>query len=308
MSPAQSRIKRNKRKNRKSSNLFNKWLFILLLIIGVFVLFLLTTKYWSKDAALSVVFPQKNGDVEIATFNPNDDSISTITIPAETQVRVARQLGTWRIKSVWKLGQKEKMEGQLLAETVTREFGVPVYAWADTEFGGFAKPDPISVVKATISFYKTNIGLGDRLRLALFSVGIKNFKRSDVNLKDTRFLTKKVLVDGGEGYVLKDTLSGSLLAEFYDARLAKGNTKIKIIDDTGNSGIAEDVGRIAEVVGLKVASIQKEQESNVDCQISGNNDYAVKKMAILFACDKKNLGSENFDVVMRLGTKFTKRY
>lgn len=285
-----------------------KFFVILVAVVGVIALFWLTTKFWSRDAALSVVFPQTSGDVEIASFNPTDDSISTITIPAETQVRVARQLGTWRIKNVWKLGQNEKLGGQLLAETVTREFGVPVYAWADEGFAGFSKPDPISVLKATIGYYKSNIGLGDRLRLAMFSFGVKNFKRSDINLKDTRFLSKKVLVDGGEGYVLSDNLSGSLLAEFYDSRLAKGDTKIKIIDDTGNSGIAEDIGKIAEVVGLKVASIQKEQESNADCQISGSNAYAVKKMAILFSCDEKKLDDENFDVVMKVGTDFTKRY
>lgn len=283
-------------------------MFVVFLLFALIFLFRFTTKYWSKDSTLSVVFPQKTGNVEIATFNPIDDSISTIIIPAETQVRVARQLGTWRIKSVWKLGQNEKIGGQLLAETVTREFNVPVYVWADSGFEGFTKSDPLSVIKSTSFFYKTNLGIGDRVKLALFSVGIKNFKRSEVNLKDTRFLTKKLLVDGEEGYVLTSDLPTSILAEFYDSVLSKGNAKIKIVDDTGNLGIAEDVGRIAEVVGLKVASIQKEPSSNEDCLISGTNKYAIKKLSLLFTCNEKDLGESNFDVVMKLGTDFSKRY
>lgn len=308
MSPARRKQKRIRKKNRTSSSSASKFMFVVFLIFAVIFLFRFTTKFWSKDSTLSVVFPQKSGDIEIASFNPSDNSISTLVVPGETQVRVARQLGTWRIKSVWKLGENEKVVGKLLAETVTREFNVPVYAWADSTFQGFTKSDPISIIKAASFIYKTNLGLGDKAKLAFFSFGIKNFKRSEINLKDTRFLTKNLLVDGEEGYRLTSDLPTSILAEFYDAILSKGNAKIKIIDDTGNSGVAESVGKISEVVGLKVASIQKEQSSQTDCLISGSNKYAVKKLSLLFSCVEKDLGESNFDVIMKLGTDFSKRY
>lgn len=306
MSPALRKRRLPKKKKR-----FGPVRFLALTLVFVAFLFFLAfqTRFWDKDSKLTLVINKKDGDVLVAVFNPVVDEVTNITIPKNTQLRVARQLGTWKAGSVWQLGENEGLEGKLLQETITYHLELPVVAWADSPAEGFASGELVALAKAVSLPYKTNLKIGDRLKLALFSFGVKNFKREEINLAETKLLKKTRLIDGGEGFVLVGDLPASILALFSDIKISQKGTSVLIKNATGKKSVAEQVGGIIEVLGAKVAAIKEEENGDFDCLVLGKDQKAVEKLAQVFSCQKeKSLPSGSLDLEIRLGEGFAKRF
>jgi hypothetical protein len=305
--PAQRR--RFKKDKRKRNLGIIKLLIIALLAIALFFILFLNTEFWNGDDKLSLVINTHGGDVVVATFDPELEEVTKIVIPADTEVQVSRQLGTWRLKSVWQLGENEGWSGQLLAETVTKHFKLPVIAWADEGAIGFSEGSLASVLKAVALPYKTNLKIGDRIHIALFSLGVINTKRVDINLAETPYLKRRKLVDGEEGYLLVGKLPEKLLVIFSDPKISEKNARVVIRDASGKPGLAQEIGEIIEVLGAKVVSITKEKEMKVGCEIYGREEKSIEKIGLLFSCNRLKEESEGeFDLEIRIGKEFAKRF
>jgi len=280
------------------------------IIIGLLVFFFgLRGKYWNNKDKVNLAINKEGGEVLVATFDPSNDEITSISIPENTQVQVARQLGTWKIGSVWQLGQNEKLSGLLLAETVTKNFQFPVFLWADKQAAAFTTGDFWSMLKAIINPHKTNLGLGDRIRIAFFSLGVKNTNRVNINLKDSACLKKTRLVDGKEGFLISGSIPEKLTSIFTEESISSQNLKAIIRDSTQKPGLSEQVGEVIEVLGIKVATIKKEEGKDLDCIVVSKQDSLKQKLARLFNCaEGKGSPEGNFDLEMVIGEKFVKRF
>ncbi len=137
---------RNKKKRFSSV----KSLGLILLFFTLLFFLIFQSSFWDSDSKLTLVVNKKDGDVLIAVFNPVVDEVTSITIPKNTQLKVARQLGTWKAGSVWQLGENEDLEGKLLQETITYHLKLPVVAWADSPAEGFASGGLVHLVKEAI--------------------------------------------------------------------------------------------------------------------------------------------------------------
>jgi hypothetical protein len=285
-------------------------LLLLIILIGIVFFFLgLRGKYWNGKDKLSLGINKSGGEVIVASFDPANGEITTISIPENTQVQVARQLGTWKIGSVWQLGKNEKLGGQLLAETITKNFRFPVFLWADESSSAFTTGNFWPTIKAILNPGKTNVGLGDRVRIGLFSLSVKNTNRININLKETNCLKKTRLVDGEEGYLISGTIPGKITSAFSEEEISSQNLKAIIKDATQKPTIPERVGEIIEVLGIKVGTIKKEEKKDLDCEVLARQDYLRQKIARLFSCiEVKGQPEGNFDLEVRIGEKFAKRY
>jgi len=280
-----------------------------LLFLALLFFLALQTGLWSRDSKLTMVINQEEGDVLLAVFNPAVEEITTIVIPQNTQLRAARQLGTWKAGSLWQLGKNEKLEGKLLQETVTYYLKLPVIAWADSPAEGFANGGLIGLLKAAALPYETNLKIGDRIKLALFSFSVKNFKKEEINLAETNLLRKTRLIDGEEGFILVGDLPVSIQSLFSDLEISQKKMSLLISDATGKKGVAEQVGEVVEVLGAKVAAIKNEEKGEFDCLVSGGDRRAVGKLARVFSCEKtKEPPSGNFDLEIRIGEGFARRF
>ena len=302
---------RRKRRSRNKKKRFSsvKSLGLILLFFTLLFFLAFQTNFWNSGSKLTLVVNKKDGDVLIAVFNPVVDEVTSITIPKNTQLKVARQLGTWRAGSVWQLGENEGLEGRLLQETITHHLKLPVIAWADSPAEGFANGGLVALVKAVSLPYKTNLKMGDRIKLAFFSFGVKNFKREEINLAETKLLKKTRLIDGEEGFVLISGLPASILALFSDIEISQKDVSVLIRNATGKKGVPEQVGEIIEVLGAKVAAIKKEESEKFDCMVLGKDQKAVEKLAQVFSCEKgKGLPSGSFDLEIKIGEEFARRF
>jgi hypothetical protein len=310
MSPAQRRKKRAKRKARRNGkNSYIKLLFILLVPLLIFLLITLQTRFWKSSAKTSLVISKRGGEVVISVFDPGLEKITNIIIPKNAEVDVARQLGRWKLGSVRELGENEDLEGKLLAETIVKHFKLPVAAWADAPASGFADGDILGIVKASLLPYKTNLGMGDRLKLGLFSIRINNLKRENIDFSEGNILKKVTLIGGEEGYILAGRLPNYIIALFSNPNISSEGAVVVILDATGKANVAEEMGEVVEVMGVKLANIKKEEIDDFDCEVKGKDKELLEEIAQVFSCKKlKEIPEGNFDLEIRIGRDFSRRF
>lgn len=281
--------------------------FIIILIIGLFVV--LRTNKWNGKDKLSLVIKNNDYSLNIIVFDPELEEIYNLKIPENTEIKVAGDLGIWKIKSLWGLGDQEGQGGKLAARSITVGLQLPVYAWAEEQALGLANPNIKLSLIALFSSYKSNLIFGDKLRMLIFSTKVKNSKRVTINLSDTNFLEKRVLSDGEEGYVVAQKPPQNILAIFSEPILSAGITRVSIKDSTEKAGLAENVGRIIEVLGGKITSVQTTKDFDGVCILESKKEKVLEILLKIFECEESNVKpDQSFDVEITLGRKFSSKY
>ena len=275
------------------------WVFLtFLLILGIYLFIIITTKYWNGRDKFNFVFKGAGESIEVLVLDPRLSEITVLTIPGDTEVEVARNYGTLRLKNVWQLGVNEKLGGELLSSTVMKNFLFPVFLWTDTD---------ISIPFKFVFFPgKTNIPFGDRLNAALFVLKIGRSERTEIDLAKSQFLRKETLRDGQPGYRGGGVISERLTIYFADEDFSQGSLRIYFRDAGGVFGVAEKMGEILEVMGGKVIAVDKAEVSDSDCEVSGN-ELAARKVANLFSCRVVKDQAES-DIEIKMGKRFAERF
>ena len=301
-----------RRKAVKLSGLLFKIFLPIVLILGTFAFFKLSTKFWNGEDKVSIAYRLENGDVAVSVLDPKLTELTTLVIPGDTEVEVARNYGELRIKNVWQLGVNEKLGGSLLAETITQNFLFPVILWSDSDAKALTETDTFGMIRFIFIPKSTNISFGDRVLLGLFALRTGVSGNSLLDLGKNQFLVKQNLNDGLPGYVLAGIVSQRLTVYFADDNFANETNsgkslRVAITDATATPGVADKVGAIIEVLGGKIVAIDKENGTNTDCTVFGLNPKAVKKVADVFSCETGK-GKGNFDLEIYLGEAFAKRF
>ncbi|KKR26253.1 MAG: hypothetical protein UT58_C0017G0007 [Microgenomates group bacterium GW2011_GWC1_39_7b] len=232
-----------KRKNRttKPYSWIKKIILPGLIIAGLSLAFLfikLNARYWDGDNKFAFVFPDDNGNVGVTVLDPTVDEMTTLVIPGDTEVTVAMNYGTMRIKNVWQLGINEKLGGQILVKTIAKNFSLPVFLWTDKNLP--------NLFKFVFLPGMTNIPFGDRVSIALFSFKVKNMDKTEIDLAKSQFVVKRVLTDGKTGYIIPGETSGRITVYFTDNDFIKPalvgkNIKVYIVDSTGRPNVSQVV-------------------------------------------------------------------
>lgn len=314
MSPAQRKNRSHRRsdrlrRKRPGGNPFVRIVVAVLLTVGIFVLLSFQTRFWDGNSKLTLAANTKEGNIIISSFDPGSESVTNIFIPGSTQLNVSRQLGSWRAKSIWQLGINEKLSGALLRETVVKNFYLPVVAWGDAPALAFSQGDFLGVAKAIVFPFKTNLKIGDKIKLGIFALSVKNPKRTDLDLRQGNYLKKARLTDGEEGYIPTGTGMEKLIVYFTDSEISRKNLRVEIKDASGGSKVSQEVGRVVEIIGAKVSSVSKVEAEDSDCEVVGKDRKLVEVISSVFSCQKgKGLPSGNFDAQVKLGKGFVGRY
>jgi len=287
--------------------IFIKILVPLAIILMAFLFVKIRTIYWNGYDKVAFTYRMDGGDVGVTIADTKLEELTTLIIPGDTEVDVAENYGTLRLKNVWQLSQNEKLKGRLLPETVTQNFLFPVHLWADVGAVSLIDQSIMGTVKFVFSPSVTNIPFGDRVSLAMFALRASSLGRSEINLGESQFLKKQKLNDGEIGYILNGPISQRLTVYFSDNDLSVTASKINIVDATGTPDVAIKVGEIIEVMGGKVVSVEKKGEESSDCEVSGKDKAIVKKVITLFSC-KSGIVKSDFDLEIRLGQNFAKRF
>lgn len=294
-------------KNDKKDIGFLKFLFLLtLLVLTLLVIF--SKDHWNKNTRLPLTIVRDDGSFVVSVFDPSQEKITNLHFPKEAQIGLARQYGTWRIKSVKKLSEDEGLDGELLVESISYFYKLPHAAWGYEPAFGFSQDSALKLIKALVTPYKTNLKIGDRARLAFFSFRVKTFKKEDIYLDETIAFRKGTLLDGREGFTFGGDMPENVKALFSLKELEVGRTRVKIVNQTGSRLLAERVGEIIEVIGVKTSSIETKEASPFTCKIAGSDKLLVSILSQVMECDEYEGSYENFDLILLLGTNFKKQF
>jgi len=274
-------------------------------IFSFFIFFFLNQKYWVSKGKMFLVSMEKEGSVTVSVFDVSGERVTNINFPADTQVSSARQYGSWKFKNLEKLAEDEGVGGKLIAETLRYDFSLPVFIWAKGAGFGFGSDNFVSKLKASLSFYKTNLSFYDKIRLGLFSFGISGFERENIDLSQN-YLRKQKLIDGTYGYVGVGDMPAYIYALFADTDFSQNPVRVKVVSKSARD-IDNRVVKVIEVMGAKVASIEDIESENLDCTVYGDKDFA-RKLADVFGCEKIKPPKEGFDLEFEYGEDFAKRF
>lgn len=314
--PARHKVKSRlaARKVKKTKPGISK-LFFVIPIIGIVLVFIIFSLFVTTIGNLdrvSIATPDVDGNIVYNLFDFKSGTIITVNIPSSTQLTVARGLGTWKIGSVWKLGQDQKIGGALLSETVTKSLKMPTFYWGDPVYANLGSDKPGDVIKSIFTFKQTNLGLADRIKIGLFSLQVKLGNRSQIDLSKSKYLTRSKIQDGSLGYkVSGNNLPFDLQAAIADDIISKEHSTILLENQTGRGDVNTQVSEIIDIIGGKISSISKlDLNKNIDCVVYGDkNLVTVISIAKTFACKiEPKLPNYNFDIVIRVGEGFSKRY
>ena len=307
--PAQRRVKKVLRLQKKRPK-FKVLIYLIILIgltFGTIIFF--NRAFWNGKDKLTIVSRDLEDNVVITTYDPQVGEIISITVPSQTEVEVAKNFGVWKIGSVWQLGYQEKEKGALLAKTVTRHLKFPSFVWADRQSLGFNSSGISGLFKATFSKYDSNLKLGDKIGLALFSLGVENSKRADLKLEETGYLKKTTLSDGSKGYRVEGSIPQRIAILFTNTKMSNGVYRIIIKDRTGRPGLTEELNLVLEVLGGKVLSITREDEADFNCEIRSDDKEVGDLIRNLFNCRVAPVDpGGNFDMEIVLGKKFADEF
>jgi len=278
--------------------------FIILLLAS----FLLITRHgiWNKKDRLALAV-NTNQNVTLLIFDPSAGTITSINIPQNLEVEASRQLGRWKIGSIWDLGRLEGYSGSLLAETITKSLKFPTEAWANEQALGLVGEGLHPLVRSVFARYETNLTLGDRINLAIFSFSRKPGDRVELALTDTSYVYQATLKDGVSGYILRSEMPSVLAAKVADSSISSEGKIVSIKDQTANSQTATQVGEIIQSLGAKLASIKKSDPQDIDCLVEGSASNTRQKIASIFNCEVVN-SSSSVDITIVLGKRFSDRF
>lgn len=298
---------KNAKKKRLSLMPFLIPLVVVASIIFAFFFFL-RPKLWDGSTKLPVVINGES-DIWITTFDPTLDEVTTIKIPGNTEVEVSRNLGVWKLSSVWKLGKNEKVGGRLLQETIVKNFGFPVVGWASGEARGIADGELSTFFASIIAPYDTNLSYLDKIRLYMFSVAKAEVNQAEIDLAGTSLLKKTKLKGGEEGYVVGAVTPTRLIGIFSDSEISAKMYRISISDSSNKPGLPDEIGGIVENLGAKVVSKTIEKEADLDCNVVTLNKDLGRRISEIFHCSVENKKPDgNFDLVIEIGKKFAERF
>jgi hypothetical protein len=274
------------------------------------VYFLQTSKCFKYASSFNLVVIANNGDLNVVNFDNQNQSITAVVIPGSTQLSVSRQLGIWRARGLFQLGENEGYSGNLMSESVMKDFSFPANAWATPDAMGLVKGNLAGVLKAVFYPYKTNLKLSDKIRLAALSLKVTGYKKDLINLEDTGVIKPAKLMDGESGFVLTGAISPQVNSVFSDSLFSEKEVRILIKNYSKTGGpVADNMGQIIEVLGAKVSAISQEESRNINCLVVGKDSKLVNVFSSLFGCDKRMEKTDGgFDVEIDMGEQFAARY
>src|SRR5258708_5750540 len=254
-----------------------------LIIFGI-LFFVFSPKSWDGKSKFTVASQTSSGDVTIQVLDPANSLVTNLQIPASTLVEAANELGTWKLGSISKLGSDKNLGTEYLKNTIIKSFNFPVIG-------------------------SSNLSLLDKIRIKIFLLTTGSNNQINLDLKDTNYLTRSQLVDGSLGWKISQNMPTKIKAIFNDSSNEIIKTAVTILNSTGTVSEGSMVGKVVEVMGLNVTSLQNLDKQNSDCKVVSINADLATKIAKIFNCEVNlKTPANNFDVEINLGVKFVQRF
>ncbi len=250
---------------------------------------------WDGSNNINVVI--KGVLVSLVGFNPVSKKITVIKIPNQTYLDVPGGFGKWQIRSVYDLGQSNKIGGgELLERTLTSFFGVPVEGFIQLK-GDFAEKEaedfiywirqnPMNIFFA-LKDTNSDLSLLEMTRLNLKLFQVRFDKVNSINLEALLILNKSSLPDQTEVLIGDPVRIDSISQTLVDENVLKEHKTVAVFNATDHALIAQKAARIITNLGGNVIQISNTSLKQDKTRIWGEKSQTLKRLTQIFSCCDK---------------------
>lgn len=310
---------RRARKQRyKPANLLHKFLLLVILLLVLGSAFKIFSSWqgrvWRGEQRFTVIVAVR--DPQVFSFDPASGRLTTTTIPRATELEASHGYGSFFAGSLWSLGQQEGLGGEVLANSIKKNFAVPADAWigggGEALFAPRVLALPGALKEGLISAgLATNLTFFDRVALLMRVAGTSTFNRQEINLKNSRVIQKINLSDGEEAYkVIPEQAKVAFEKAFRDEQVFREAKTVSVVNTSGKTGLGGEVARLISVLGTRVISVKDAEKKVENCLVSAGSESldsaSVKRIAQLLGCSVQKADTEVIEVF--LGEDFSRRF
>jgi len=229
-------------------------IFFVTILITIFFFLLQKNSYWEEKSNFILV-SYENGEVNLISYNPINETITTVNLDENEMITAAYSYGEWKIGSLWDLGFSEGLKGDLLAKSISKSFNVPIDAWRGED--------------------KSNIGFLDKIKIKKFETSVKSKDKIEGNLDDIyQFASSQIVSDEAQkiGIFYSTSKNNEEVSEIIDVLGAKviSMQKANLLDSFDCEIVAREKNitskKISQVLGCNL-KIENNFEGNLDIKI-----------------------------------------
>jgi LytR cell envelope-related transcriptional attenuator len=291
-----------------------------ILAIAVWIFFPRPKNPYSRETYILVSSP-----MIVASWSDADRTLTLISFPSDILAEGTHGYGNYSLAAFWRLGEIDKKDGTVLAESMSEALGIPVTGYIGPRSGMVMSGDTLSAVKSTFStknifgllggMYRTNIPLRTFITLAWRL----NFSRPDrVNTYDftgnsSAVAVDSILPDGSTVQILDpQRLDAKLRSVFEDETVRRESVTVAVYNTTGMPSLGNRVGRLLTNIGVSVVTVGNDTPEIDTCTVGGRDSALKSKSAeviiAVLGCKAIAGDSSRADLIIRIGKTYEKRF
>jgi anionic cell wall polymer biosynthesis LytR-Cps2A-Psr (LCP) family protein len=264
--------------------------------------------------------------VIVASWSDADRILTLMSFPSDILAEGTHGYGTYSLDAFWRLGEIDKKDGTVLAESMSEALGIPVDGYIGPRIGTFSHgADMLGAVKSIFSLrnvfgilggrYRTNIPFGMFINLAWRL----NFSRPDrVNTYDFTQHTSAVAVDSvlPDGSTVKildpQRLDAQLNTVFEDETVRRESVTVAVYNTMDMPSLGGRVGRLLTNLGVSVVTVGNDTPEVDACGMQGSAAALKSKSAdvivAVLGCKRTVEEETRADLIIRIGASYAKRF
>ncbi len=245
---------------------------------------------WNDQYNLNFIVKTKG--IALVSFDPSQDKITIIDLPASTFIDTAHGFGQWQLGSVYDLGQSSALSGSRLLElSLTNFFGLPIEGMMD--FSGkpaeltsqgivdMLRKNPLSVLDL-LPNVKSDFTPFELLRIKMALAGVRYDGISEIDLSQTGALDMSKLADGTTVYVADPQKMDSLLSVLADPKIKNEHQTIAVFNATDHSQLGSKVARLINNLGGNVIIVANFDSKIKQTIVTGNKSQTLDRLKQIF--------------------------
>lgn len=215
---------------------------------------------WDGQTNINLLFANtsSNPHYDLVNYNPIKKEITILKLSPDIYVTVPKGYGSWRLGSVFKLGQEEQPPKGLvlLKSSVADLVGLPldgiILTAQDTptkELILSYRANPLSLIKS-ISAVKTDLAAYQTFKLFREFSTVRGDKLTTLDLSNSDITKSKLLPDSTRVLGV-DSISLDIFvrSNMVDSTIEDESKSIAVINATTHPGLAQEVARIITNMG-----------------------------------------------------------
>ncbi len=251
---------------------------------------------WNGKFNLNLMVRAK--EISLLSYNPKEGKVVIINIPDETYLEVPGGFGSWQLRSIYDLGESEKVGGgnRLLASALTSFLGMPIDGFLDFDsmqgikstrgIVDILRANPFSGINL-LNGLKTDLTPWELIRFKLGVNGVRFDKIKEMDLNKLNVLDKQKLPDGQEVYSGDPARLDSVLVDLADPILQTEHISIAILNATGVPQLAQKWARVITNLGGNVIITANAPGQLKKTQIQGVRSLTSERLGQIFAIGDK---------------------